>query len=363
MNKILVHICCAVDSHYFLQKLQADYPTSQLIGFFYDPNIHPYSEYQLRLLETKRSCEILGIELIEGDYDVQSWLESVRGLEYEPEKGRRCSVCFDKRFDISAQMASKIGADGFTSTLLTSPKKSLASLKKSGDAIARRNNITFLSPDYRKASGTQEQNIMAKDAKLYRQDYCGCIYGLTIQRREQEKLTDELFLPVSRQIQPESIESRLELYTQRLKLEDSNQNYKIIKERFLNYRLQYALVKAKQQTVVSHIFPHSIIKRKYTRGKIEETISNVSYFSRNEVKFITLEYYNNIAKTNYQNITQLICNPPSYQEELNIRFQITRSHLDISPVIVTQEIPKSKLEIWIESEIFEDTKERLIQTI
>jgi len=68
---MLVHICCAVDSHYFLQKLQADYPDEKLTGFFYDPNIHPYSEYYLRLLDVKRSCKMLGIDLIEGEYDFE----------------------------------------------------------------------------------------------------------------------------------------------------------------------------------------------------------------------------------------------------------------------------------------------------
>ena len=101
--KILVHICCSVDSHYFLQKLQKDYPKATLIGFFYDPNIHPYSEYYLRLLDVKRSSKLLNIELIEGEYDYNLWLEAVKGYEDEPEKGKRCSICFDRRFEVSAK--------------------------------------------------------------------------------------------------------------------------------------------------------------------------------------------------------------------------------------------------------------------
>ncbi|HGZ70984.1 MAG TPA: diacylglucosamine hydrolase like protein, partial [Nitratifractor sp.] len=72
---MLVHICCSVDSHYFLQKLQIEYPESKLIGFFYDPNIHPYSEYYLRLLDVERSCKLLDIELLEGPYDYSAWIE------------------------------------------------------------------------------------------------------------------------------------------------------------------------------------------------------------------------------------------------------------------------------------------------
>ena len=83
---MLVHICCSVDSHFFLEKLQHDYPGEKLTGFFYDPNIHPYSEYQLRLLDVQRSCKKLGIEVLEGPYDYENWLQAVRGLENEPEK-------------------------------------------------------------------------------------------------------------------------------------------------------------------------------------------------------------------------------------------------------------------------------------
>ncbi len=106
---MLVHICCSVDSHFFMEKLQHEYPDEKLIGFFYDPNIHPYSEYQLRYLDVQRSCNKLGIELIEGDYDFENWMDAVRGLEKEPEKGARCEVCFDRRFEVSAYKALELG--------------------------------------------------------------------------------------------------------------------------------------------------------------------------------------------------------------------------------------------------------------
>ena len=98
---MLVHICCSVDSHFFLQKLKKIYPNEKLIGFFYDPNIHPYSEYRLRLLDVQRSCDMLGIELIEGEYDFRGWMEAVKGYENEPEKGKRCSICFTDRVEES----------------------------------------------------------------------------------------------------------------------------------------------------------------------------------------------------------------------------------------------------------------------
>ncbi len=357
---MLVHICCAVDSHYFLQKLRQDYPNEELIGFFYDPNIHPFSEYRLRLLEVERSCKKLGIELIEGDYDYSAWIEAVRGLENEPEKGRRCSICFDRRFEVSAKKAKELGQESFTSTLLTSPKKSLSQLQKEGDRLAKYYGIEFVAPDYRKASGTQEQNLLAKEAKLYRQDYCGCIYALTIQRNQQDKLADELMSPISKQIQAESIEERIKLYEKRIELEDKGIAYNIVKERFLNWRLLYALLRVKGKVVPSHILPYSTLKREYTRGRIENTISKVSFMNRDEVKFISLNSYNNISKQNYSNVKELIFNPPSFDEELNIRQKLSRNPYDISTIIVVDTIPKNRIELILKSHIFEDVREKLL---
>jgi predicted adenine nucleotide alpha hydrolase (AANH) superfamily ATPase len=95
--KILVHVCCAPDAVYFLKRLREDFPQAEICAFFYDPNIHPYEEYRLRLLETERTCHHLGITLYEGEYDLESWMNAVKGLEEEPERGKRCEVCFDYR--------------------------------------------------------------------------------------------------------------------------------------------------------------------------------------------------------------------------------------------------------------------------
>ena len=75
---MLVHICCAVDSHYFLEKIQEEFPNEELVGYFYDPNIHPYSEYRLRYLDVEYSCKKLGIPLLEGAYNLEEWLKKVK---------------------------------------------------------------------------------------------------------------------------------------------------------------------------------------------------------------------------------------------------------------------------------------------
>ncbi len=357
---MLVHICCAVDSHYFLQKLRDDHPDEKLIGFFYDPNIHPYSEYYLRLLEVRRSCKILGIELIEGEYNMSGWLDAVKGLESEPEKGARCSVCFDHRFEVSAQKAAELGEKLFTSTLLTSPKKSLKQLKASGDLMAKKYDIAFLAPDYRTASGTQEQNIIAKESRLYRQDYCGCIYALGMQREEQNRLSDELISPVSGQIQPESIEERIELYEKRVELEDRGIDYSIVKNRFLNWRLKHALLTVRKEVLPAHFLPYSTIKKGYTRGKIERSVNGVYQMSRDEVKFITVELYNELAGTSYRSSKELIFSPPPFEDEVEVRNRILNSPYDLSTIAVVDDIPENKIELRLDSVAYEDVRENLV---
>ena len=125
MDKILVHICCGVDSVYALRKLKEDFPNSELIGYFYDPNIHPEEEFELRWIETKRVCNQLGIECIKGDYDLDLWLSSVKGLENEPERGKRCTVCHDVRLTKSSEIAKELGCNKLTTVLMMSPKKIL----------------------------------------------------------------------------------------------------------------------------------------------------------------------------------------------------------------------------------------------
>lgn len=358
---MLVHICCSVDSHFFLEKLQRDYPEEKLVGFFYDPNIHPYSEYQLRLLDVKRSCKRLGIELLEGAYDFEAWMQAVRGLENEPEKGKRCEVCFDKRFEVTAQRALELGEKSFTTSLLVSPLKSQEQLKKSGELFFQKHGISFISFDYRTDGGTQEQSRVSKEEQLYRQDYCGCIYGLTIQRELQERLMDEMFSPISNQTLPASIEERLAMYEQRCKLEEQNIHYKIIKEKFLNYRqFSFKLYTNKNETIPAYALFYSTLPRKKAEGRVEFSHNNIHYFNREEIKFVTLEFFNNSCNCNYKNVKELLFNPPALEKELQFRTQLITSSYDLCPIIVVDIIPETKLSIELDAKVYEDTREKLI---
>jgi len=357
---MLVHICCSVDSHFFMEKLQQEFPDEKLIGFFYDPNIHPYSEYQLRLLDVERSCKKLGIELIEGEYDYENWMNAVRSLEKEPEKGARCEVCFDRRFEVSAHKALELGEKSMTTTLLVSPLKSQEQLKKSGDAFYASHGVEFIAFDYRKNGGSNDQARVSKEEQLYRQDYCGCIFGLTMQRDQQHRLMDEMFSPVSRQILPASIEERLELYKKRMKLEDHGINYRIIKERFLNYRLLRASVKVGDTVIPSYSLFYSTINRTSTEGKIDFEIDGQFFLNREEVRFITLNTFNTLTSSTYKNTQELMSNAPSIETEIALRSCLTGSPFNTSAIIIVDEIPTSKISLVLETKTYDDTREKLI---
>jgi len=357
---LLVHICCSVDSHFFLEKLQADYPEEKLTGFFYDPNIHPYSEYRLRYLDVQRSCKKLGIDLLEGEYDFETWMDLVRGLEKEPEKGARCEVCFDRRFDVSAKKALALGEKKITTTLLVSPLKSQEQLKRVGDAFYEKNGVEFIAVDYRSGGGSQDQSRVTKEEQLYRQDYCGCIYGLTMQRDQQGKLMDEMFSSIGNQILPASIEDRLELYQRRMDYEDEGIEYQLVREKFLNYRQYNLKVSIAKKDVVAHALIYSTLPRKKANGRIENTVNDMHFMNREEVKFITLETFNALSKSSFKSVKEMIFKPLDIQRELELRQQLCNSAYDLSPIIVVDKLLEGKIDIYLDAASYEDNREYLI---
>jgi predicted adenine nucleotide alpha hydrolase (AANH) superfamily ATPase len=358
---MLVHICCSVDSHFFLQNLQRDYPDEPLRGFFYDPNIHPYSEYQLRKLDVERSCQKLGIELLEGPYDVEAWLESVRGLENEPEKGKRCEVCFDNRLEVTAQKAVALGESKITTTLLVSPLKSQLQLQHSGKSIEREYGVSFLAVDYRANGGTQQQNSVSKEEQLYRQDYCGCLFGLSAQRQHQDKLMDEMFSPLANQVLPGSIEERLALYSTRMDMEASGQPYHIVKQKFLNYRQMACRLESAQHGVIpSHALTYSTLPRQRAQGSIHLIHEGIGYLNRDEIRLVSLERFNTLANTSYSSTLELIYHPPGLETELHVRQQLTAMAFDLTPILVVDTLPHGKITLFLEAKTYEDTKEQLI---
>ncbi|WP_281951245.1 epoxyqueuosine reductase QueH [Nitrosophilus kaiyonis] len=357
---MLVHICCSVDSHFFLEKLKKDFPNEKLIGFFYDPNIHPYSEYKLRLLDVKRSCEKLGIELIEGEYDFENWLKAVEGLEKEPEKGKRCEICFDKRLKVAARKAKELGEKRYTTTLLVSPLKSQEQLKNSAKEIDKELDTKFIFVDYRSGGGSQEQSRVTKEQKLYRQDYCGCLFGLMNQREEQNIFMDEMINPINNQILPASIEERLKIYEERIKLEEKNIEYKIIRQKFLNYRLLRAFVKEDKNVIPSYFLYYSTSKRDYIRGKIDFELSNVYYLNREEVRFIELKFFNELSGLNFKSVKEMIFSDFDVKHEIEVRKHLSFEDYDTSAIIVVDKIPTKKIEIYLKYKLYNDVRENLV---
>ena len=288
-------------------------------------------------------------------------MQAVRGLEKEPEKGARCEVCFDKRFTVSAKKALKLGEKKITTTLLVSPLKSQEQLKRVGDEFYKSHGVEFIAVDYRSGGGTQDQSRVTKEEQLYRQDYCGCIFGLTMQREQQDKLMDEMFSPISGQVLPASIEERLAFYTKRNELEDEGIAYKIIKQKFLNYRqFSFKLISGKKDVLDAYALSYSTLPRKRAQGRIEFVHEGIGYFNREEIKFLSREKFNSLSNSNFTSVKEIIYNPLSYEQEQQLRSQISGSNYDLTPIIVVEELPDTKLTINLDAKVYEDTKENII---
>ena len=358
---MIAHLCCSVDAGYFIKRLQEEL-NEKIIGFFYDPNIHPYSEFKLRSLDTKRICQKLGVEYVEGQYDYESWLRAVKGKENEPEKGIRCSICFDHSLEATAKFAKSIGEQTITTSLLMSPMKSKDQLKAIGKVIKRKYDIDFYAPDFRKKGGTQAQQEFAKNNQLYRQDYCGCIYGIWQQKQNQE-IIDELITPYPFQILPSSIEEKLEIYQKRIEYEENNIKYKILKENFLNYRLLNSNVKCKMKNEKINVSHYTLFYSYLDRPqkvKIEYIIDDIAYTNRAQIIFVKLDKFNIILNKTYKNINEIFKNPVTIEEEIVLRENITNTKYSLSPIIVVDEI-KEKYEIKINAKIYPDIREILIK--
>lgn len=376
---MLVHICCSVDCDYFLRRLK-ELTQEPLIGYFYDPNIHPYGEYVLRMHDSKRVCENLGIKFIPGEYDFQGWLQGARGLENEPEKGARCEFCFDFRMQKTAELALSLGERKITTTLLMSPKKSHSQLCGSLQRICERCGLEFIAPDFRKNGGTNEQFALAKKDALYHQNYCGCIYALASQRNDQRKterdfggsLTADLRLnlaqgaeiyelmsPIDRQILPASAEEKLKFYKKLCSLEKNGVKFSVLRDRFLNYRLLRAWIKFDGRVVPSFVLFGSHFTRENVKLSVERGCE-IFCSDKGEIKILSLAKFNKISRSNFKSVSEMLKNPPSLARQNKARAALCAAG-SLSPIIVTDEIRAAKVQIYGLSRIFLDVREILVR--
>lgn len=182
--KLLVHVCCAPDAAYVIGLLLEKY---DVIGFFSNSNIQPAEEYERRLDEARKVAGILGVALIEDAYDPALWTRVTYKFRNEPEKGRRCDVCYAVRLERAARTASSLGFDGFTTIMSLSPWKKAGTLNRVGKMLGRRHRVEFLEADFKKKDGFRKSVALSKDLSLYRQDYCGCLYS----RKDNKGTPDE----------------------------------------------------------------------------------------------------------------------------------------------------------------------------
>ncbi len=175
-NKILLHACCAICSAYPIFQLRE--MGFEPVVYFYNPNIFPSEEYKKRLEAERKLCEYYNCELIVEEYNQEEFFNKVVGLENEPERGKRCDVCFELRLDKTAQKTLELGFKTFTTSIVISPHKNFQKLSEIGEKIAQKYELEFLSVDFKKKDGFLKTNKIANSLGLYRQNYCGCKYSM-----------------------------------------------------------------------------------------------------------------------------------------------------------------------------------------
>lgn len=176
--RLLLHVCCAPCSSYCLEYLSRYF---LITVYYYNPNISIKEEYLHRLHEEQWLVSEMDfvnpVTVVEGRYDPREFFEAVRGLEQEPEGGRRCEKCFALRLDSAAQMARDGGYDYFTTTLTISPLKNARMLNEIGAAAGETHGVKWLYSDFKKKEGYKRSIVLSKKYNLYRQNYCGCIFS------------------------------------------------------------------------------------------------------------------------------------------------------------------------------------------
>ena len=180
--KALLHICCGPCAIYPAQVLREE--GIDVAGFFYNPNIHPYSEYQRRYAAVVEASAHLDLDVIYHRYDYEDFLRQVCAV---PVRADQHVLCWRIRLEETARVAAAHGIPRFTTTLLSSPYQDIEAIGQLGNEIARQHGLEFLSRNFRK--GFSESHRLSKEWQLYHQNYCGCLFSEkeSVEQREQKK--------------------------------------------------------------------------------------------------------------------------------------------------------------------------------
>jgi len=198
-NRVLMHSCCAPCAGDLMERMKVDGIDVTIL--FYNPNIHPKKEYEIRKNENMRFAKELEIPFVDLDYDVQNWFARAKGLELAPERGERCTKCFDMRFERTALYAYENNFSIITSSLGISRWKDMDQINDCGLRAAKNyEGISYWTYNWRKEGGAARMYEIAKREAFYKQEYCGCIYSLRdtntwrkSRGREEIKIGEEFY--------------------------------------------------------------------------------------------------------------------------------------------------------------------------
>lgn len=178
--KLLLHCCCGPCSSSVLEKLKEHFDISLL---WYNPNLYPKAEFDLRLETQKELLSLMGLSgsigLIEIPWQHEEYVKAVKGLEDEKEGGRRCAACFALRLDYCARTAAEMGFDYFCTTLSVSRHKDAVLINALGEAAAEKYGSRWLPSDFKKKDGENRSVELSEQYGIYRQVYCGCEFSLS----------------------------------------------------------------------------------------------------------------------------------------------------------------------------------------
>lgn len=177
-NKILIHACCGICSGYPIALLKE--MGYKPVVYFCNPNLDTKEEFERRLEAQKIICMYHWVDLIVEEYNHGDFLNAVKGLENEPEKGKRCDKCIELRLRQSAKKAKELGINKFTTSLVISPHKNFEKISEIGKSISSEQEylpLEYLSLDFKKKDGLLKTNKLSKELGIYRQNYCGCEFA------------------------------------------------------------------------------------------------------------------------------------------------------------------------------------------
>jgi len=180
MSLLLVS-CCAPCSCAVIEKLATE--KRDFTVLFYNPNIAPAAEYEKRRDENRRLCEKFGVPFVELPYGPEEWQNAVKGLENEPERGKRCSVCFYMRLKRAARYAKANGFDAVSSVFGVSRHKDMDQVNDAGNEACALYDIPYDTTNWRKGGLEPRRIALIKELSLYEQTYCGCPYSRKISER------------------------------------------------------------------------------------------------------------------------------------------------------------------------------------